>query len=97
MKHLQVLKGRGGRKVRVIDSVASEWEELAIALGFEKCDTDSFNRDYSQNAKGACRTVLRMWLNGESDLDQPITWTTLIQCLIDAGFASVAEDLEEIL
>lgn len=97
LHQLHVLMNKDGRKVKVIDSVAAKWEELAIALGFDAPDIDYVKRDYTQDAKGACRQVLYMWLNDESNENLPITWTTLVQCLKDAQFSSVAEDLEKVL
>ena len=32
IKALEELEGRGGRKVRVVESIGSEWEEVAKAL-----------------------------------------------------------------
>ena len=78
-----------------MDSVASEWEQLAIALGFEVADIDCVKRNYVQDVKGACREILTKWLNGESECDSPITWSTLIQSLIDAGQVGITEDLQE--
>ena len=80
-----------------MDAAASEWEDLAIALGFEAADIDCVKRDYVQNAKGACREILMKWLNGEIELDAPVTWSTLVQCLIDAGQVGLAQDLQEML
>ena len=96
-QQLQVLKTNSEKRVRVIDCIAVDWEEVAIALGFEPPHIDCVKRDYIQNAKGACRQILTNWLNGETNQDMPITWETLIQCLIDAGQVSVAEDLRQIL
>lgn len=97
LKQLLILNGHNGQRVRVIDSVAAEWEELAIVLGFEPAEINYVKRDYNQNARGACREILTKWLNGECNHDSPITWGTLIQCLIDAGHVGVAEDLQETL
>ena len=77
--------------------MAAQWEELAIALGFEAV-IERIRRDYVQDARGACRHVLTEWLaeKAEGNLRGPVTWTTLIDCLIDAGFAGLAEQLKEV-
>jgi hypothetical protein len=78
--------------------VAARWEELAIALGFEASAIEYIGRDHVQDARGACRHVLTEWLaeKAEGNLRGPVTWTTLIDCLTDAGFASLAEDLKKV-
>ena len=83
--------------VRVIDTVAAKWEELAIALGFEASVIDYIRRDHVHDAKAACRRVLTMWLEEEEEnLCGPVTWTTLIQCLKNAEFSNLAQDIEGI-
>ena len=81
----------------MIDTVAAEWEELAIALGFEPAVINYIRRDHVHDAKGACYRVLTKWLaEEEENLRGPATWATLIESLKDAGFASLAEDLMRI-
>ena len=49
--------------------------------------------------KGACCHVLTKWLAGEEaseNLHGLVTWTTLIECLANAGFASLAENLKKV-
>ena len=41
IKTLEELEGRGGRKVRVVESIGSEWEEVAKALDMGQEDTHS--------------------------------------------------------
>ena len=97
LQELQVLSSESGdaKKIRVIDTVAAQWEELAIALGFEAAVINYIRRDHVHDAKGACCHVLTKWLmEEEENLRAPVTWTTLIECLMDAGFASLAEDLK---
>ena len=100
LQELQVLSSESGdmKKLRVIDTVAAQWEELAIALGFEAAVINYIRRDHVHNAKGACCQVLTKWLaeEAEENLRGPVTWATLIECLADAGFASLAEDLTKI-
>ena len=98
LQELQVLGSESGaKKIRVIDTVAAQWEELAIALGFEAAVINYIRRDHVHDAKGACCHVLTKWLaEKEENLRSPVTWTTLIECLTDAGFAGLAEDLKKV-
>ena len=103
LQELRVLScesGSNARKVQVIDTVAAQWEELAIALGFEAAVINYIRRDHVHDAKGACCHVLTKWLAEEKaskNLRGPVTWTTLIECLADAGFGTLAEDLKKII
>lgn len=84
--------------VRVIDAVAPKWEELAIALGFKPYTIQTIQRDHVQDARAACQRMLSMWLEEkEENLCRPATWLTLVQCLIDAEFSTLAQDLEDVL
>ena len=79
--------------------MAAQWEELAIALGFEAAVINCIRRDHVHDAKGACCHVLTKWLAEEEtseNLRGPVTWTTLIECLAVAGFASLAKDLKKV-
>ena len=77
--------------------MAAQWEELAIALGFEAAVINYIRRDHVHDAKGACCHVLTKWLAEDEDKPcGPVTWATLIECLADAGFASLAEDLKKV-
>jgi hypothetical protein len=83
--------------VRVIDKVAPNWEELAIALGFEHYTIKTVQRNYKSDAREACRHILSMWLEQaeEENLVRPVTWDTLIQCLVTAELSCLAEELKE--
>ena len=98
MQELQVFGGfRGtGESIQVINHVAPNWEELAIALGFKYYTIKTVHRDHKSDAREACRRILSMWLEGaEEGLVQPVTWTTLVQCLVNAEFSCLAEKLME--
>lgn len=82
--------------MKVIETIAAQWEELAIALEFEAPVINYLSKDFKHDSKGAAKKVLEIWLKGESNLDKPITWDTLIQCLSNAEQYGLAKDLEEI-
>ena len=82
--------------VRVIDNVAPTWEDFAIALGFKPCTIKTVLRNHRSDAREACRQILSMWLEQvEENLAKPVTWATLIQCLVDAELSCLAEELKE--
>ena len=99
LHQLEQLTGSDGSKsVQVINSVAAKWEELAIALGFDAPAIAHIKRDYSTDCREACSQMLQMWLRMECNTaSRSISWATLIQCLKDAEFSSIGQELEEIL
>lgn len=98
LKDLLLLKGKGGRKLRVIDTIASQWEELAIALGFDGHVIHCVQKDYDHDCKGATSKIFRMWLENEDErLIGPISWSTLLQCLNDLGFSSICNELQDVI
>ena len=96
LEALHLLESHGGRKVRIIDSVASQWVELAKAMGFGEEDIDRIRNTFCLNHE-ACQEMFIKWLEGDEHLISPVTWGTLIQCLIDSGLVDVADNLKEIL
>ena len=96
LHELQLLEGVDGRKVRVIEGVAPDWKDLAIALGFDKSRIKTIKKDYRVSME-ACQEMFMRWLDGEHDLAQPCTWDTLINCLSNASFVDVACSLRATL
>ena len=94
LHQLQEINTRDGRLVRVIESVAFKWEELAIALGFEGAVIERIKMDAFYKSKNCTMSMFKEWLNAESAGYEPATWTTIIQCLIDSELAEIAKDLE---
>ena len=77
--------------------MAPNWENLAIALGFEYYTIKTVQRKYKSDAREACRQILSMWLEQaeEENLVRPVTWATLIQCLVTAELSCIAEKLKD--
>ena len=91
---LEVIKGRGGREVRVIESIGSEWEEVAKALDMGQEDIDMIKTTHSDNDEEACREMLATWLEGN---DGEVSWTAFTQALIDAGLSELADSVKDVL
>jgi hypothetical protein len=87
-----VLEGHGGRKVRVVESIASEWEEVAKALDMGQEDIDMIKTRHSDHDEEACREMLATWLEGNNS---EVSWTALTQALIDAGLPELAYNLKD--
>ena len=68
-----------------------------MALGFKYHTIATVGRDHAKDAKGACHQILSLWLEEtEEGLIEPVTWTTLIQCLVDVELSRLAEELNRI-
>ena len=91
---LEVLEGRGGRKVRVVENIGSEWEEVAKALDMGQEDVDMIKSRHSNNDEKACCEMLATWLEGNNG---EVSWTAFTQALIDAGLPELAENLKDVL
>ena len=95
MKALEIIEGRGGRKIKVIEDIGSHWENLAVELGIQQEIIDQIKNEIpSHNHHEACNTVLATWLEGNSG---DVSWDTLAQCLITAGLPELADNLKESL
>ena len=98
LPELQLLKGRGGRKVKVIEGVGDKWKDLARSLNFSEPRIDSIDAGAPcEQSEEACQRMLSEWLDGDGDLKGPVTWDTLIQSTIDAGLMDVADTLKELI
>ena len=93
IKALEELEGRGGRKVRVVESIGSEWEEVAKALDMGQEDIDMIKARHLDDDEEACREMLATWLEGNNG---EVSWTALIQALIDSGLPELADSVKDI-
>ena len=94
---LMKLKGKEGGTVKVIEGVAAEWERLAYTLQFSPAVVRTVRRDTTQDCTAACEEVLYRWVSGTEGTRQPVSWATLIKCLMDCDFSELANDLENVL
>ena len=95
IKSLEVLEGHGGRKVTILESIGSEWEEVAKALDMGQEDIDMIKTRHLDHDEEACREMLATWLEG--NLNGEVSWTALTQALIDAGLPELADNLKDVL
>ena len=95
MKDLQLLKGSSHREIRLLDTVAPDWTQIAIAIGLES----QFIRDLLKmtNESRACQHLFMNWLDGKYPNVLPPTWASLHQALLDADFPSLADVLQAVL
>ena len=82
--------------MRTIDSIAYQWENVAIALGFDGAAIERIKKDAFFRSLRASRDMFIEWLDEgeEYGLRTPVTWSTLIECLREANLAETAKILE---
>ena len=95
LHQLLCLQGEGGKRVRVMETVAAHWENLAVALGFESCVIETIQRDTHYQTVSACRQILQRWL--EEKGPHPVNWHTLTEALVKAGYPKLAADVRGLL
>ena len=71
--------------MKVIESVAAQWEQLALALHFGSSVIDIVKRNNFYQTEDTCREMLQRWLEGQGETRQPVNWATLIDSLLEAG------------
>lgn len=80
--------------MKIIESIESQWEVVAIALGVKEDIISAIKSTHSHNHLEACCAMLATWLECNAD---KVFWPTFIQGLTDAGLPDLADSLNEIL
>lgn len=93
MKEFRQLKGRD-HSVQIIKNIAYKWETVAYGFHFEPSEVDSITRDY-KDVEAACEKMLSKWVLGEHRT--PVAWSTVVECLRECEFQTLADNLEHIL
>ena len=95
IQQLHELQGKDGKTaIRLIDTVAPEWEELAMAMGFPAHVIGTIRRNHIHDAKGATLQIFTQWLEGKSSV--AVSWESLVDCLHQAEFSNVSLDIQEL-
>ena len=87
---LEMIEGHGGTRIRIIESIGSEWEEVAKALDMGQEDVDMIKSAHPDNDNEACRAMLATWLEGNHG---EVSWIVFTQALTDAGLPEIAVSL----
>ena len=94
LHELQLLTSDNGPTLRIIESIASKWDYLALRLGFDLARIESIERDH-EKCEDKCRDMLEKWIEGHHDLKPP-SWRTLMQCLNDE-FSDLVRKINQFL
>lgn len=92
LHELQVLK-KEHSTIKIIQTVAPKWKELAVALQLRSDDIEEIADEASEDQ--ACEAVFRQWLCGRHRV--PVNWSTVVKCLSECGFQGLAEEIGKVL
>ena len=94
LHQLQLIEGNG-KRVKVIERVAADWERVATSLYFQLHEIRIIKSDCPSQCEVACQRVFQKWLasTAEDGLRQPVTWNTLVKVLTETYFSEVATEL----
>ena len=73
-----------------MEKVAPEWNQVAVALGFNGARIKAIRMGTHHQPREACLEMFTEWLDGGHNL-QPPTWDTIIQSLRVADLTEVAD------
>ena len=88
---LTLLRTTDGKRLNIIHTVATKWEDVATRLGISRNEIKFTRLRARHRDEEACHDIFRHWLQGGGC--KPITWATLIECLEDTGFVEMSEML----
>ena len=77
-------------------NVAADWKKLATMLEFDEDGhtIEAIHRDlWGVGVHACCMEALQLWLRGEGK--HPVTWETLIECLVDIEYVQLARNIRE--
>ena len=91
---LSVLKTAQGKKIKIIPTVASRWQELGDQMEFDKSggELKRIKEKHQGDVKECCRAMFQHWINGNGI--RPCSWNKLIEILEDCEFEELALDLQ---
>ena len=86
----------GGKKVKIIESVATQWKNFGAHLDFDHvgnrlgiiADTER------ERPELCCQSMFQYWLNGNG---VPATWSRLIRILENCRLNVLATEVKEVL
>ena len=93
MQELLIFIGKSGKRYRILEELAPQWEVFAFALGFEAHITEAVKRSSMFQVEDCCHSIVRQWIEGKTR--QPVTWDTFLQAMDDAGLTVLVTDLRK--
>ncbi len=79
------------QEIRVIETVASRWEYMAVALDMNQSTINTLSRDFAGNALGASLYMFSRWIDSCTN----VTWELLVDALNRADYKVLADKIEQ--
>jgi len=96
LRELQCLRSKDGKtKVKVIETVAAIWTEVANLLDINSSVVHQLERD-NRRVADACREMFKRRLD-DYEFPEPLTWNMVIEVLKDCDLNVCAEQLQTLL
>jgi hypothetical protein len=91
-----MLKTREGKKIKIIATVASRWQELGDQLEFDEFSAklDAIKTKNNNDPEACCREMFQHWLKGNGV--RPCSWRKLIELLEDCDFEVLAGQVNSV-
>ena len=91
-----MMKTVGGKKIKIIATVASRWQELGDQLEFDEfgAKLDAIKTKNHDNPEACCREMFQHWLMGNRL--KSCSWRNLIELLKDCDFEVLAEQVNSV-
>ena len=83
-----------GRKIKIIQTLAAEWNFFGYQLNFDSDGSavDLINRRHPNDPEQCCKKMLQMWLRGNGV--KPVTWRKLAELIEDFNYGTLAADIQ---
>ena len=91
-----MMKTAEGKKIKIISTVASRWQELGDQIEFDEfgAKLDAIKTKNQSDPEACCREMFQHWLKGNGI--RPCSWCKLIELLEDCDFDALAEQVESV-
>ena len=91
IKNLFMIKTAKGKRIKIIETVASKWITLGFQLEFDEFGSklDTIKAKNNNDPEECCREMFQHWLKGSGV--RPCSWRKLIELLEDCDFEVLAE------
>ena len=87
LSELQLLNFPDGKELRIIDTVAPKWKQVAIALDFDGPKIEAIDMGARYMPGEACLKMFIDWLSR----GRVLSWDSLIQSLKAANLTEIAD------
>ena len=80
LKNLSIMKIKEGKRIRIISTVASKWQDLGDQLEFDEfgAKLDAIKTKNLGDPEACCREMFQHWLKGSGVI--PCSWRNSLNC-----------------